>query len=290
MPLNSILRATRPKQWVKNLLVLAAPVAAGTVFEPHVLIRSLIALVAFILVSAGIYLTNDIFDLESDRLHPVKSKRPIASGELSAKAAGIAAALLLAAGIGVSAAADRPLVAVVGTYTVLMLAYSGRLKHEPVLDIAIVAIGFVLRSVAGGVASHLFISHYFLLVSGFGSLFVVAGKRYSELKRHAGEEVPTRRALASYSTGFLNFVRSVAGGVTIITYCLWAFERAATAGDGGLFIELSIVPFVIAILRYGLLIENELAEAPEDLIFQDNPLIALGVLWSVSLAIAIFAI
>ncbi len=287
-PPRALLRGTRPRHWIKNLLVLATPIAAGKIFFPSVLLPALVAAVALSLISSGVYLFNDIMDRKADRAHPKKRFRPIASGELPVRPALLAAVLLLVAGNLLAAFISPATLAVTGGYSLLMLFYSAALKHEPVIDIAVVALGFVLRAVAGGVAAHIFISHWFLLVAGFGSLFVVAGKRYSELITHREGAVASRRSLASYTPGFLNFVRSVAAGATVITYCQWAFERAAMHSGLPILIEISIAPFVLAILRYALLIENGVAEAPEELLIHDTTLLALGLSWSAIMAVGLF--
>ncbi len=173
----------RPRQWVKNVLVFAAPLAAGSLFSPEVLVTSLWAFVAFCLVSASIYLINDVRDVEADRQHPKKRLRPIAAGELSVRTAlvlaGVTAVASLALGFWVA-----PLLGVtLATYWVLQVGYSLFLKNQPIIDLAMVASGFILRAVAGGVASGIELSQWFLLVAAFGSLFMVAGKRYSEIRR-----------------------------------------------------------------------------------------------------------
>lgn len=287
-PPRALVRGARPRHWIKNFLVLATPIAAGKIFIPSVLLPALAAAAALSLIASGIYLFNDVMDRKADRAHPKKRFRPIASGELSVRSALLAAVLLLAAGNVVAGLISPATLAVTGAYSLLMLSYSAFLKHEPVIDIALVAVGFVLRTVAGGVAAHIFISHWFLLVAGFGSLFVVAGKRYSELVTHKEGAVASRRSLASYTPGFLNFVRSVAAGGTVITYCQWAFERAAMHSGLPFLIEISIAPFVLAILRYALLIENGVAEAPEELLLHDTTLLALGLSWTAIMAVGLF--
>jgi decaprenyl-phosphate phosphoribosyltransferase len=275
---------------VKNALVAAAPAAAGRILEPRVLSATILTFIAFTLAASSIYLINDIYDRKQDRLHPVKRFRPIASGALTVPMATIAAAVTSLAAIALAYALNLGTLAIVLAYIAISLSYSIRLKHEPVLDIAVVAAGFVLRAIAGGVASHIFISHWFLLVTGFASLFIVSGKRYSELIRSPDTASKTRKALAHYTTGFLNFVRALSATATVVTYCLWTFERAQTLRTGAIWIELSIVPLTLGILRYALLIENGDAESPELVLASDIFTIAIGGIWSILMVVGLFVI
>lgn len=217
------LRAMRPKQWVKNVLVLAAPVAAGRLFEPAVAIASAWAFLAFALLSASIYLFNDIRDVAADRQHPRKRFRPIAAGELSIPVAYVLSAVCLIAALGLAFWVRPALGITLVIYWVFQVGYSLFWKHQPIVDLAMVAAGFLLRAVAGGVASGLPLSQWFLLVASFGSLFMVAGKRYSEL-RGLGAEAGTRAALERYTESYLRMAWSVSAGLVIMSYSLWAFD------------------------------------------------------------------
>ena len=198
--------------------------AAGRLFEPAVLMASLWAFVAFSLVSASIYLINDSRDVEADRLHPKKRFRPIAAGELSISTAYVMAAITLAGALALGFWVTRDLGITLAVYWVLQVVYSLFLKHQPIIDLAMVAAGFLLRAVAGGVASGLALSQWFLLVASFGSLFMVAGKRYSELKE-LGTEAGTRASLERYTKSYLREVWSVSIAIVIMSYSLWAFEQ-----------------------------------------------------------------
>jgi len=274
--------ALRPRQWLKNLLVFAAPLAAGQVLVPQVLIPTLIAFVAFCLVSSATYLINDIRDVEVDRHHPTKRARPIAAGQLKIPVALTTAVVLTVAAL-VLAWWDRPeLAAVVLAYFVFTLAYSLGLKHEPVIELALLAMGFLLRAIAGGIASNLPISQWFLIVAGFGSLYVAAGKRYCELigrdEDLQWQDRPRRRSLAGYTPAYLRFVWGTAAAVTIAAYCLWAFEVGTTPASLP-WAAWSVLPFVLAILRYGVEIDRGKAEAPEDAVLGDRVLMLIGLAW-----------
>jgi decaprenyl-phosphate phosphoribosyltransferase len=281
-----LLRLARPKQWVKNVLVIVAPGAAGVLGEPKALWQTFVAFVCFCLAASGTYYLNDALDVEADRRHPVKRFRPIASGEVALRTAYAGAAVLLAASIAFSFFARWQLVLVVGAYVLLTLTYSKWLKHEAVLDLACVAAGFVLRTIAGGVAVGVSISPWFLIVAGSASLFMVTGKRHAELIELGDAASGHRRALSMYSRSFLSYVRAVASSVTVLAYCLWAFEKSSAVGSETWF-ELSIVPFVLGILRYALLLEQGQGGAPEEIVLSDRVLIGIGAVWAVLFAVAV---
>lgn len=282
--LPSLVRAARPRQWIKNLLVVAAPLAAGEIGDPGVLTATLLALVAFCLAASAVYLVNDTADRHVDRMHPTKRLRPIASGALPVPVALTAAAVLALGALAVSWAADPDLVVLVAAYLGLQLAYAVRLKHEPVLDIAIVAAGFLMRAVAGGIAADLPLSQWFLLVSGFGSLFIVAGKRYSELHT-LGSAAGTRRSLVRYTDTYLRFVWSTAAGATLIAYSLWAFEQLPDHGVP--WHTISIAPFVMGMLRYAVDVDAGTAAEPEDIVFRDRGLQLVGVVWLATVCLGV---
>ena len=277
----------RPKQWTKNLLVVAAPLAAGDLGDPGVLGPTVLAFVAFCAASSAVYLVNDCADLEGDRLHPRKRLRPIAAGELSVRAALVVAAALVVGSIALAFAARWEFVVLLVSYIAVMVLYSLWLKHEPVLDLALVAGGFLMRAVAGGLAADIPISDSFLLVAGFGSLFIVAGKRYSELHT-LGSEAGTRRSLVRYTDTYLRFVWSIAAAVTITAYCLWAFENSSPTGVP--WHTLSIVPFVVGLLRYAVDIDAGEAAEPEDIVWGDRLLQGVGVVWLVVLSLGVLGV
>ncbi len=271
---RALLAATRPRQWIKNALVLAVPAAAGKLAEAEVAADTALALVAFCLASAGTYLLNDVADREADRVHPVKRMRPVAAGELSVGVATAAAVAALVLACAVALLAEPELVVVVAAYVVLTTAYSRGLKHVPIFDIAAVAAGFFLRAVAGGVAADLFISKWFLILAGGGSLFLVTAKRYAE--KRGRPDGGSRRVLAEYSEDYLRAMLATIAGVIVVAYCIWCVEdhagQAATWPTAA-----SAVPFVLGIMRYGLLVDQGHGEEPESLLFGDRTLLGLAV-------------
>ncbi|MBY3555081.1 decaprenyl-phosphate phosphoribosyltransferase [Modestobacter lapidis] len=282
-----VVRAFRPRQWVKNVLVLAAPLASGRILELEVLSATLVAFVLFCAVSSGIYLVNDSVDAEEDRRHPVKRFRPIAAGIVPRSLALVLAGVLFVAALVIAALLTRPALAwVLAVYVVLQLAYCLALKQQPVIDLAIVASGFLLRTVAGGVGAGIAISQWFLLVAAFGSLFMVAGKRYSELVA-IGEGAATRKSLREYSASYLRFVWSMSAGVTVTVYSLWAFEIGESQ-DGVPWAAISIAPFVLGLLRNAVDLDKGEAGEPEDVVLHDKVLLGLGVVWLVTVALGVF--
>lgn len=272
-PWRALLVSVRPRQWIKNVLVLAVPAAAGALGDADVLGDTALAFAAFCLASAGTYLLNDVADRDADRRHPVKRFRPVAAGEVSAVTATVTAVVLLAGACVVGWLAAPGLAAVVAAYVVLTTAYSRGLKHVPIFDIAAVASGFFLRAVAGGVAADLFISKWFLIVSGGGSLFLVTAKRYAELRRGGGA---TRRVLSEYSEDYLRAMLATTAGVVVVAYCIWCFEERAGVAPSAL-TTASAVPFVLGMMRYGLLVDHGHGEEPEVLLLSDRTLLALAV-------------
>lgn len=277
----------RPKQWIKNVLVVAAPAAAGVLGERGAILDTAIAFVAFCLAASGTYFLNDAFDVEADRLHAKKRFRPIAAGDVSVRTGQVVGIVLLLCGIAVGFPTGWKLPLVVTTYIVFTTTYSAWLKHVAVVDLGMVAAGFVLRLIAGAAAVDVPISVWFFIVGSFGSLFMVAGKRHAEFMELGSERAGHRATLSEYSLEYLGYVRSVASGVAMVGYCLWAFEK--TAGRSGVpWYELSIVPFVLAILRYALLVERGEGGAPEELVLRDRPLQVMGVLWAILVGIGLY--
>lgn len=281
--LASLVVALRPRQWAKNLLVVVAPLGAGELFDINVLTATGLAFLSFCLTASATYLVNDVMDRERDRNHPTKSSRPIASGAVSPRAATVLAVLLAVAGLSIAFLTHIALGWVVTAYVIVTVAYSLYFKHAPVLELALLTLGFLLRAVGGGAASDIPLSEWFLLVAGFGSLFVAAGKRYAELTRleasGSDSQGDVRGSLAGYSPTYLRFVWTLAAGVTVTTYCLWAVE---VGGDTSIpWAMISIIPFALGILRYAVDIDASRGEAPDEVALRDYSLVALGTAWAV---------
>jgi decaprenyl-phosphate phosphoribosyltransferase len=272
---------------VKNVLVLAAPFAAGVVASGAILFDATVAFVAFCLASSGIYLVNDIKDVAEDRAHPTKRNRPIAAGIVPIRLAAVAAGVLLIGSLAVSLFASVDLTVVVAVYIAVQVAYCFWLKHQPVIDICIVASGFLMRAIAGGAATGIPLSQWFLLIAGFGSLFMVAGKRYAEMRLAQRTGARIRRSLESYSPTYLRFVWTLSAAVLIMSYGLWAFEIRELSHHS-VWSVLSIVPFVIAVLRYAVDVDSGNGGEPEDIALGDRVLQVLCLLWLLTLGLAIY--
>jgi decaprenyl-phosphate phosphoribosyltransferase len=285
--LRGIVRTCRPRQWLKNVLVLAAPAAAGVLTRLDALVDVIVAFVAFCLVASGTYLINDARDAAADREHPRKRHRPVAAGTVPVRVAYAAGTVCLAVGLATSfLTGSWALAAVIGAYVVLTTAYSLRLKHTPILDLVSVAGGFVLRAVAGAAAVAVSVSSWFLIVAVLGSLLVVAGKREAELRN--AERGNSRATLQLYTHDFLSYVRATTSGAVLVSYCLWAFELHE--GLSRLAFGLSIVPFSVGILRYAMLVDGGVGEEPEEVLLSDRMLLVSGVLLAGCLAVGIYVV
>lgn len=270
-----LLRACRPRQWSKNLLVLAAPAAAGAIDRPEVAAQAIGAFVVLCLLSSATYLVNDVRDREQDRLHPRKRLRPIAAGELAPATALRSAAVLALLGVGLATAID-PKLGVLGCgYLALTAGYSLWLRNVLVLDILAIAAGFVLRALAGGIATDIYLSRWFVIVTASCAIFLVAAKRYAELRSRT--PASTKRAtLARYSARTLTLTLVGAASIAGVAYVAWAFTRPSHL----LFYGLSIAPFVLWLARYARLVRAGIGEAPEELILRDTTLLMLSAVWA----------
>jgi decaprenyl-phosphate phosphoribosyltransferase len=277
---TGLMKAVRPRQWVKSFLVLLAPVAAlgGDIRYDYreVAIKVLIAFVAFSIAASSVYLVNDARDVEADRQHPTKRFRPIAAGVVPGWLAYCVAAVLGATSLAISFLATPNLAVVIGVYIAMQLAYCFGLKHEAVLDICIVTSAYLLRAIAGGVAANIPLSQWFLLVMAFASLFMVAGKRYAELQLTERTGAKIRKSLESYTGTYLRFVWTLSATAMVVCYSLWAFERD---GANASWYAVTIVPITIAMLRYAVDVDGGLAGEPEEIALKDRVLQLLFVAW-----------
>lgn len=281
-----LLRACRPRQWIKNTLVLTAPIAAGVAFQPRALLQMVVTVIAFCVAASGIYLVNDAVDAEADRAHSTKRLRPVASGELSVRAAWTAALVLLPGALVISALLTWQLFVVIAIYEVIQLWYCLGMKLEPVIELASVASGFLLRAIAGGIATNIQLSKWFLIAAGFGSLFMAAGKRYAEIRLVQDTGVAIRPVLERYTPTYLRFVWTMSAGVLVTTYALWAFAmHQATPNEWSV---VSIVPFVVALLRYAVDVDSGAAGEPEEVVLHDRMLLLLGGIWMVCLMASVY--
>ncbi len=284
-----LVRTARPRQWAKNVLIFAAPFAAGIIGHEGVWWRLAVTFVAFCALSSGGYFFNDALDVDRDRSHPRKRHRPIAAGTVPLPVAYVTGTLLFAAGFALSIWMGGEVAVVAAAYVAVTVGYSYWLKHEPVVEMVLLALAFVLRAAAGGEAVGVSLSPWFTVVVSFGALLVVAGKRYAEQTAHDVASTRTRQVLERYPDGFLRFVWAMAATITVTGYCLWALLPGKGPHIPAPWPAISVIPFVVGILRYAMLLEAGSGEAPEDLFLRDRILQLSGVTWVAIYAIGLYA-
>lgn len=271
------IRQLRPRQWAKNVLLGAAPFAAGvTAFGDLVLL--VIGFTAFSLVASSLYIMNDLLDIEADRAHPEKRHRPLASGSQSVAGAMMTLVGLAAIGFGISLALPTEFTVVLGGYGANTVVYTLWGKHVPILDMLQVAAGFMARMIAGGVIVDVNVSPWFLTVALFGSLLMIAGKRAAEKRRPVDHSV-TRRSIAGLSERYLDQVVVIAASGLVFSYALWALDAVEeTQAVAEAWAVASLGPFLFCVLRYLLLVDQGRSEKPEDAVLE-LPLLLGAAAW-----------
>ncbi|HVT09307.1 MAG TPA: decaprenyl-phosphate phosphoribosyltransferase [Polyangia bacterium] len=281
----ALLKAMRPKQWIKNLLVFAGFVFTLNErwhpFSPTMwefLRRSAAAFVLFSAVSSSIYLLNDVIDVERDRQHPTKRNRPIASGALSPSVALVAAFVLMIGGLVAAAFLSKAFAAVLGGYVVMQLGYVFVFKNVPLLDVFILALGFVLRAFAGTAVLGVAISPWLYTVTLLGSLFLALCKRRNELMLLESGAAHHRKILKEYTTSLLDSLISIVASSTIMAYSLYTFTSPTLPADH---LMMATVPLVIfGLFRYLFLAHSKNSGgSPEEVFLTDRPLIVTVFLW-----------
>ncbi|MGZ4195809.1 MAG: decaprenyl-phosphate phosphoribosyltransferase [Solirubrobacteraceae bacterium] len=276
------IRAARVRQWTKNLLVFAAPAAAGVRATTHSVTPLGVTYVVFCLLATGTYLANDVHDAEGDRLHPVKRHRPVASGVLAPRDALIAAGLSVGCGLALAAAVNLGTLVVASAYVALNAAYTLWLRSIAVVELVAIAGAFVLRGIAGATAADIAASRTFIAVVAVGALFVIAGKRYADFLDRSARL--SRAVLDRYSGTSLRLVLIVACAATLWTYYFWALSgvhgRIAEA------CEPTVIPFTLLLLRYAVIACRGGGGAPEHVLFADRQLQVLGLTWLLFFATA----
>jgi decaprenyl-phosphate phosphoribosyltransferase len=275
--LAAVVRTTRPRQWPKNLVVFAAPLAGATVGRNDGLGYAMLAAVAFGCASAAVYLVNDVVDAERDRRHPVKRHRPIASGTLAGTHAVALAVVAACFAIAIGAAIGEPLlIAAAAGYLCSSFLYSARLKHVPFVEMALVASGFLLRVLGGAAATHVRPSVWFLLVCSLGALGVAVAKRYTELTSLGADAVRHRPVMRWYTPRLLRLAQVVISALTLVMYLMWASGES----DGTrAWHVVSAVPLGLALARFGVLTARRTVRQVEDMITGDGPMLACEVAW-----------
>ena len=285
----NLIVSVRPGQWTKNLLVFAGLLFGRRLLNPTALVLSAAAYVIFCALSGVVYLVNDVVDRDSDRQHPLKALRPIASGALS-PAIAIGTAFLLGA-LGLGAAFELgPRFGVVATvYVALLALYSGWLKQIVIIDVLTIAIGFVIRAVAGAVAIDVEISHWLLVCTILFALFISLAKRRHELVLLASDAMSHRRILGEYSPYLLDQMIAVVTASTLVAYVFYTISPETQQKFGTPWLGLTIPFPLYGIFRYLYLVhQREGGGSPADLLLTDRPLLACVALWALSVALIIY--
>lgn len=283
---RAAIQTTRPRQWPKNLLVFAAPLAGASLGRNDGFAYALLAMFAFGCASAAVYFVNDVADVERDRRHPVKRNRPIASGALPERHAVVLAAVaaLFAVGAGV-VIHERLLVATASLYLCSSFLYSFKLKHVPYVEMLIVASGFVLRLLGGAAATHVKPSVWFLLVCSLGALGVAVAKRYTELTSLGREAVKHRPVMRWYQPGMLRVTQVIIGVGVLATYLMWALGDKPDARPWHL---ASALPLAFALTRFGVLTARRTVRPVEDLITRDVVMLCFEAAWLVLFCVGLY--
>lgn len=286
--LKGLLKTMRPKQWPKNVFVFAALIFDKKLFEPLWLGRTVAAFLLFCLISSTVYIINDLVDLEKDRAHPVKRKRPLPSGQLSPRFATFAAIVFGIAGIGLSFLLSIWFGVVISIYLLLMLLYSFKLKNMVIIDVMTIAAGFVLR-VAGGVVVITVerFSPWLYVCMTLLALFMAVGKRRHELTLLAGDAGNHRAILEEYNVQFLDDMIGLVTSTTVIAYSLYTFSAPNLPADHTMMLTIPIVLY--ALFRYLYLVRVKgLGGAPEDLLLKDLPLLGSIVLFGLASVLVLY--
>ncbi|TDW21437.1 decaprenyl-phosphate phosphoribosyltransferase [Kribbella kalugense] len=280
-PARALFRLSRPRQWHKAVMLFAAPAAAGALESPVLVLRAAVAAVGFTLLAISVYAINDIRDAPDDRRHPTKRLRPVAARVISPAVAALLGIVTALAGLAITSSLGVSTFALATAYLVAQLFYVFGLKHVAVVDLVIVALGFVLRAAAGGTATGLPVSHWFLLVSLFGAMFLVTGKRKAE------HTAVSRPVLAAYPTSWLDQVLTVCLLGAALSYGMWAFQYLGHDAYREL-LAISFLPFFTGLLRYALLVSTGRGEQPEHELFRDRVLLIAGLTWAALLTIGLY--
>lgn len=284
--ITAAVQTARPRQWPKNLLVFAAPLAGATLGRDDGPAYALVAAAAFVAASSAVYFVNDVADADRDRRHPEKRHRPVASGRLPPSHALVLAAICVTAGLAAGLVIGEPgLTAAVGGYLSLSFLYSLLLKHIPVIELLFVASGFVLRALGGAIATHVPPSGWFLVVCSLGALMVATAKRFTEVSVLGADAVRHRPVMRWYTPGLLRLSQRVIAISMIVSYLLWA--SGAHSGWARAWHLASALPLAAALARFDWLAGQRSSRPVEDLISRDVPMVCSELAWLVMFAVGL---
>jgi 4-hydroxybenzoate polyprenyltransferase len=285
----NLLVSLRPDQWTKNLIVFAALIFAVRLFDPAALALATAAFFIFCALSGAVYLINDVSDREADGLHPLKRLRPIASGALAPATALTWAAVLAAVGLAAAFALRLSFGVAAASYVALVILYSRALKHVVILDVMAIAIGFVLRAVAGGLVIGVPISDWLLVCTILGALFLGLAKRRHELTLLADGATGHRRILEEYDPYLLDQMIAVVAAATLVAYIIYCASPETAEKFGTRWLVLT-TPFPIyGIFRYLYLVHRKHGGgSPSDVLLRDRPLLSCVALWGLAVVLIIY--
>jgi 4-hydroxybenzoate polyprenyltransferase len=288
--IKEIIITIRPKQWSKNFVIFAALLFSENLFNLPLLLKSTVAFVDFCLLSGGLYIINDLIDIKKDRYHPIKSMRPLASGTLKQRQALIISAFMIISALFLAVSLNQQYLNVVITFLIINLAYSFFIKNIVILDVMVIAIGFVLRAVAGGEAISVMISGWLLICTLLLALFLGFCKRLAELNRRGAGIKNTRRVLEHYSSDLLHQIISVAAAGTIAAYAIYTMSEETISKFNTTNLKFTL-PFVIyGIMRYMYILHKKEArgEVPENVLLFDKMILLNILLYTVAVVIIIY--
>lgn len=284
-----LLLSLRPAQWTKNLFVFAALVFAQRLTDADAVIRATAAFSIFCALSGTVYLINDVFDREQDQRHPLKAKRPIASGALRPDVALIAAAAISLGALAAAFSLGLPFFAAATAYLVLLSSYSAFLKHIVILDVLTIAAGFTLRAAAGAAVINVPMSHWLLVCTTLLALFIALSKRRHELTLLTDTAIDHRPILGDYTPYLLDQMISVVTASTLIAYAFYTISPETAAKFGTTLLSLTIPFPLYGIFRYLFLVHRrDLGGSPAELVLNDRPLLACVGLWAISVILIIY--
>jgi 4-hydroxybenzoate polyprenyltransferase len=284
-----LLRSLRPAQWTKNLVIFAGLLFGKRLFDGEAVLDAVAAFAVFCVLSGVVYLVNDILDRDSDRRHPLKAGRSIASGALPVPIAVGAALVIGAAALGAAFVIGKGFAAVAAAYLLLQMLYSISLKHIVIIDVLTIAIGFVLRAAAGAVAVHVQISHWLLVCTILLALFIALAKRRHEIVLLAGSATSHRPILGEYSEYLLDQMIGVVTASTLIAYIFYTISPETEVKFGTVWLGLTIPFPLYGIFRYLYLVhQREGGGSPADLLLTDRPLLTCVALWTLAVILIIY--
>ncbi len=284
-----LLETLRPKQWIKNIFIFAGIIFAQQLFIPEIFAKVLLGFILFCLGSGSIYLLNDLMDIEKDKIHPQKAKRPLASGRLSKRVAFLAATIMMILVIPFSFYLDRGYGLLLLTYLIMNILYSLKLKNVVIIDVMIIAAGFVVRVLAGCSLASVAPSDWLIISTIAISLFLGFSKRREEVLLMANSENSTRKVLEHYSREFLDQMIAIVTGIAILSYILYALSEKTIARFGTSNLVFT-VPFVLfGMFRYLYLIYQKGGGGdPTNTFFKDWPFLINAFLWGISILLIIY--